>query len=53
VGKIDYDESRIARIAMRFSGRIEKLYVNYTGIAVHKGDHLATIFSPDLIVMQR
>ena len=53
VGRVEPDESRIARISMRFSGWIEQLYVNYTGIAVRKGDHIAEVFSPDLIIMQR
>jgi len=52
-GRITYDESALARVAMRFSGRVEQLYVNYTGITVRKGDHIAEVFSPDLIVMQR
>ncbi len=52
-GRITYDEGAQARVALRFAGRVEQLYVNYTGITVHKGDHIAEVFSPDLIVMQR
>ncbi len=51
-GRIDYDESSIADIALRFPGRIDKLYVNYTGVVVHRGEHMAKVFSPDLAVMQ-
>lgn len=52
-GRIDYDETALAHIALRFPGRIDRLYVNYTGISVRKGDHIAEVFSPELIVMQR
>lgn len=52
-GKIDFDETRLSRISARFPGRIDRLYVNYTGVAVKKGEHLAEIFSPDLQVAQR
>ena len=51
-GRIDYDESSIADIALRFPGRIDKLYINYTGVVVHRGEHMAKVFSPDLAVMQ-
>ncbi len=51
-GKLDYDESSIADIALRFPGRIDKLYVNYTGVVIRRGDHIAEVFSPELAVMQ-
>jgi len=51
-GRIDYDESSIADIALRFPGRIDKLYINYTGVVTHRGEHIAEVFSPDLAVMQ-
>lgn len=52
VGKVAYDETRLATIAAYFPGRIEHLYVDYTGVAVRQGDHLAEIYSPDLIAAQ-
>lgn len=48
-GTINYDETRIATVAAYFPGRLERLYVDYTGVTVNKGDHLASIYSPDLI----
>jgi Cu(I)/Ag(I) efflux system membrane fusion protein len=51
-GKVDYDETGISNIASWINGRLEKLYVNYTGIPVKEGDHLAEIYSPDLITGQ-
>jgi Cu(I)/Ag(I) efflux system membrane fusion protein len=53
LGKIKPDERKIAELTARFSGRIEKLFVNYTGQNVKKGEKLATIYSPDLITAQR
>ncbi len=52
VGKVDYDETRLAYIAARFAGRIDRLYVDYTGTPVRVGDHLAELYSPDLLVAQ-
>ncbi|HPO91287.1 MAG TPA: efflux RND transporter periplasmic adaptor subunit [Victivallales bacterium] len=53
VGKIDYDETRIAYITARMPGRIDKLYVNFTGISVRTGDKMAEYYSPDLLLAQR
>ena len=53
IGEIAYDESRMARITADFPGRIDKLYVDYVGMRVKKGDHMADLFSPDLIILQR
>lgn len=52
-GKVKADEQKIAVITSRFSGRIEKLYVNFTGQEVQKSEKLATIYSPDLIAAQK
>lgn len=53
LGRVDFDESLIAYITARMPGRIDRLYVDYTGIAVQKGDHMAEYFSPELMVAQR
>ena len=52
-GKVQADERNIAELTARFGGRIEKLFVNFTGQHVRKGEKLATIYSPDLITAQR
>lgn len=52
-GKIHADERNIAELTARFGGRIEKLFVNYTGQNVRKGEKLATLYSPDLVTAQR
>jgi Cu(I)/Ag(I) efflux system membrane fusion protein len=52
-GKIQTDERNISELTARFGGRIEKLFVNYTGQNVKKGQKLATIYSPDLVTAQK
>jgi len=53
VGKIELDESRVAYITARFPGRLDRLYVDYTGVTVKKGDHLASIYSPQVLIAQQ
>jgi len=53
VGKIGYNESSLSHITARIPGRIDKLFVNYTGMAVRKKDHMAEYYSPDLLVAQQ
>ncbi len=52
VGKVDYDETRLGYITAWISGRLDNLYVDYTGVAVKKGDHLVSMYSPDLYSTQ-
>jgi Cu(I)/Ag(I) efflux system membrane fusion protein len=49
VGTVAYDERKVANIQSKVSGWVEKLYVNFTGEKVAKGDHLLEIYSPDLV----
>jgi len=52
VGKVTFDETRLATIAARVPGRLERLYVDYTGVPVRTGDHLVEIYSPELLSAQ-
>jgi len=52
-GKIQADERKMSKISARFGGRIERLYVNYTGQEVKKGELLAEIYSPELVTAQK
>lgn len=52
-GKVQADERLAASQVAHISGRIERLYVTYTGAQVRKGQKLADIYSPDLITAQR
>jgi Cu(I)/Ag(I) efflux system membrane fusion protein len=53
VGTVALDERRIAVVAPRFEGWIVKLPVNTTGQSVHKGEPLAEIYSPDLLLAEQ
>ena len=53
LGKAQPDERKIAELTARFSGRIEKLFVNFTGQNVKRGQKLATIYSPELVAAQK
>jgi Cu(I)/Ag(I) efflux system membrane fusion protein len=52
-GKIDYDERKIVTTTARMSGRIDRLYADFTGTTVSKGDAIAEIYSPELYVAQQ
>lgn len=52
-GKVGVNEQRIAMITANYSGRIEKLYIDFTGQTVQKGQKLASIYSPELITAQK
>jgi len=53
VGVVSYAEPNYRRISMRFPGRLEKLYLAYTGQAVRKGDPVADVYSPEAISAQQ
>ncbi len=48
VGKLTWDEGTLRTISAWVPGRIDKLYADYTGVVVRKGDHLALVYSPEL-----
>ena len=52
VGRIDYDERKVAYANTKIGGWIERLYVDYTGQNVKKGERLLEIYSPELVVTQ-
>ncbi|HSD62543.1 MAG TPA: efflux RND transporter periplasmic adaptor subunit, partial [Ignavibacteriaceae bacterium] len=51
-GNITYDETRLYTINSKIMGYIEKLFVDYTGQPVKKGQPLLEIYSPDLVSTQ-
>ncbi|HHT9118158.1 MAG TPA: efflux RND transporter periplasmic adaptor subunit [Candidatus Hypogeohydataceae bacterium YC38] len=53
VGKITYDERRLAYATSRVMGRVDKLFVDFTGTEVEKGAPLVWIYSPDLVSTQK
>jgi Cu(I)/Ag(I) efflux system membrane fusion protein len=53
VGIVEYDERRLATVNTKFEGWIEKLFVDYSGRYVRKGEPLAEIYSPELFATQQ
>ncbi len=52
-GKIDYSERQIALLSARVPGRVDRVFADFTGVEVKRGDHLVQIYSPDLYVAQK
>ena len=53
IGKLGYNEERTYVVTSKISGWIEKLYVDFTGQKVYKGQSLLEIYSPDLVTTQQ
>lgn len=53
VGKISWDERRLAKVSARIAGRVERLHVDFTGTRVVRGQPMLDIYSPDLVSSQR
>ena len=52
VGRIDYDERKISYVTAWIGGRIDKLFVDFTGVTIRKGHPLVSLYSPSLISTQ-
>ena len=53
VGKVQYDETGLAEVTTRVDGYVERLFVDFTGVEVKRGDRLVEIYSPELVVAQQ
>jgi membrane fusion protein, copper/silver efflux system len=51
-GTIDLNETEVSVVNTKIMGWVEKLFIDYTGQAVKKGQPLLTIYSPDLVSAQ-
>ena len=51
-GRIDYDERKITHIHTKIQGWVEKLYIDFTGKEVNKGDMLLEVYAPELVTAQ-
>jgi Cu(I)/Ag(I) efflux system membrane fusion protein len=52
-GKIDYDETKLGVVSAWVGGRIDRLYIDFTGVTINKGHPLVDLYSPDLITARR
>jgi RND family efflux transporter MFP subunit len=49
VAKVDEPETQLASISARIGGRIDKLYLDFTGQQVHRGQTIASLYSPEVL----
>jgi Cu(I)/Ag(I) efflux system membrane fusion protein len=52
VGKVTFDETRLAEVSVKYPGWIQRLDVNRTGQPVGRGQTLLTLWSPELYAAQ-
>jgi len=52
VGKVDFDETKLGYITAWVAGRLDQLYVDFTGVEVNQGDHMVYIYSEQLYAAQ-
>ena len=53
VGKVTFDEARVAHVHTRVDGWIEKVFVDFTGDVVKQGEPMLTIYSPEMLASQQ
>ena len=52
-GQITANETRIAHVHVKVNGFVDKVFVDYIGQLVKKGQPLFTLYSPDLVATQQ
>ena len=52
-GNVAVDETRVAYVQVRYSGYIQKVFVDATYQYVQKGQPLFTVYSPDIVATER
>lgn len=51
-GKVAIDETRVRHVNVKISGFVERVFVDFVGRPVKKGEPLFSIYSPDLLAAQ-
>lgn len=52
VGTVEYDETRLAILNPKIEGWVERLYVDFTGAPVRRGQPIMEVYSPKLVTAQ-
>ena len=52
VGTLAYDETRVTEVHPKISGWVERVFVDFVGKPVRRGEPLLTIYSPELVATQ-
>jgi len=53
VGRVTYDETRLADVSLKFDAWIGELFVDYVGAPVKQGQKLFTVYGPELLAAQQ
>lgn len=53
VGEVDYDETRLARIATRAAGWLQTVWIDSTWSEVSRGEPLAALYSPEFYAAEQ
>lgn len=53
VGRVAVDETRISRVHSKVEGWVDKVYADFTGKVVTKGQPLVTLYSPEMLASQK
>ncbi|HEY6877117.1 MAG TPA: efflux RND transporter periplasmic adaptor subunit [Polyangiales bacterium] len=53
VGRVAIDETRVRHINVKVPGYVERIYVDFVGKSVRKGDPLFALYSPELFATQQ
>jgi Cu(I)/Ag(I) efflux system membrane fusion protein len=53
VGTLAYDETRVTQINTKIAGWVERVFVDYVGKSVRRGQPLLTLYSPALVATQK
>ncbi|QRN99628.1 efflux RND transporter periplasmic adaptor subunit [Archangium violaceum] len=51
-GRVAMDETRVRRVTMKVPAFVERVYVDFTGKPVRKGEPLFSVYSPELLAAQ-
>jgi len=52
VGRVAVDETRVRHVNVKVPAFVERIYVDYVGKKVNKGDPLFSLYSPELLATQ-
>ncbi|HZY03976.1 MAG TPA: efflux RND transporter periplasmic adaptor subunit [Anaeromyxobacteraceae bacterium] len=52
VGRVQVDPTRVRRVNMKVGGYVERIFVDFVGRGVRKGEPLFSLYSPELVSAQ-
>jgi RND family efflux transporter MFP subunit len=53
VGTLAYDETRVTQVNTKIAGWVERVFVDYVGKPVRRGEPLLSVYSPSLVSTER